>query len=541
MKKNNKLVYSLYVLLVCAIIYLASSFIFNKNTIELVNKEVNIALDSKYQIEIKDDKDPSKFEYVSSDTNIVEVDNSGLVTPKSGGSATITVKKEKSSDTVLVNISSDTILLSKNQIKMGVSQTYDIKELITNYSSDLTYNYKTVSNGIINVNSNGIVNSLSKGNDSVIVSLNNGYKVTININVVDNSLDPESIIINKKNVKLRVGASTNLTTSFAPRNANNKKLTWTSSNLNVVSVDKNGKVTARKVGKATITATTFNNKTSSVEVSVTSALKKDKKTTTSEIKRIELDTYNVELNKGDSTSIKVTFVPNKVKKKELKWTSSNKKVATISKGTIKALSEGNAVIIVKTENKKSAKIYVKINKATVYPISIHLNKKYIDLELGKTEKITAKIYPEDSNDKTITWSSADKKIAEVNNGVITAKGVGKTTISAKTYNSFVSFITVNVVDKIVLPSKIKMEKSSIDINIGESKRVNVSFEPNNVTNKGLTWSSSDSKVVSIKNGVVTGIRKGSAVVSATSINGIITKTTINVKEVYSKGIGLNHK
>ena len=540
MKKNNKFVYSLYTLLVCAIFYLAFSFVFNKNSVELVNKEVNIALNSKYQIEIKDDKNYSKYEYISSDTKILEVSSTGLVTPKSGGTATITVKKGRSSDSVRVNISSDTIDLSKNQINLSVSQTYDLKKLINNYSSEKNYKFKTISNNIINVSDNGVVTGISKGNDNVFVSLNNGYSTTISITVVESNLDPENIIINKKNIKLRVGENTKLTTSFVPRNVNNKKITFLSSNPNVITVDSTGKITAKKVGKSTVTATTYNNKTSSIDVSVISALKKEKRNTVSEIKRIETDTTNIELNIGDSTFIKVFFVPNKVKSKKLKWSTNNKKVAVVTNGIVKGVKEGNAVITVKTENKKIVRINVKVNKKLVYPTSIQVNKKLLDLEIGKSEKINAKIYPEDANDKTIIWSSSDKTIADVNNGVITAKGVGKAIISAKTSNSFISLITVNVVSKIILPSKISMEKPNIDVNIGENKRISVSFEPSNVTNKNLTWSSSNTKIVNVKNGVITGIRKGSAVVTATSINGISARTTINVKEVYTKGIGLNY-
>lgn len=538
MKKNNKLIYSLYVLLVLAIIYLAFSFVFNEKRIELVNKEANIALNSKYQIEIKDDKDYSKYEFVSSDNKIVEVSSTGLVTPKSGGSATITVKKGKSSDTVVVNVSSNTIEISKNHLKLGVSQTYDLKELISNYSFENKYIYKVTNSNILRVNNNGIVTALSKGNGKVNISLDNGYSVNIDINIVENSIDLESILINKRNINLRVGGSTYLTLSFAPRNSNNKSVVWTSSNPQVVTVDKNGKIIAKKVGIVTITATSYNNKTDSIDVRVTSAIKKSKKKT-NEIKRIESDTSNVDINVGDSVKVKVTLIPSKVKDKKLKWATSNKKVAIVKNGIIKAVGEGSAVIVAKTSNKKTIKVKVKVNKKIVYPLSVIVNKKSLDLEIGKKDKIIAKVIPDDANDKTITWSSSDNSIVSVNNGEIVANKVGNAIITAKTSNSFVSLIAVNVVDKIVLPSKITIEKPNVNLNVGENKRINVTFEPSDVTNKGLKWNSSNTKVVIITNGVLTGIRKGTAIISATTINGITTKTTVNVSEIKASGIGLN--
>ncbi len=80
----------------------------------------------------------------------------------------------------------------------------------------------------------------------------------------------ESVTINKTTLKLEVGKTATLTATVSPADAVDKTVSWTSSDAGVASVDANGKVTAQKEGKATITVTTTDgNKTATCEVTVT--------------------------------------------------------------------------------------------------------------------------------------------------------------------------------------------------------------------------------------------------------------------------------
>jgi arabinogalactan endo-1,4-beta-galactosidase len=119
---------------------------------------------------------------------------------------------------------------------------------------------------------------------------------------------------------------------------------WKSSNKKVATV-KNGKVTAKKVGKATITVTTKTGKTAKCVVTVQKKAVKAKKLT--------LSSKSIVLEKGKSVTLKVTKNPISATDK-LTWSSSNKKVATVKKGKVTAKKAGKTTITVKTSKGKKA-------------------------------------------------------------------------------------------------------------------------------------------------------------------------------------------
>lgn len=149
--------------------------------------------------------------------------------------------------------------------------------------------------------------------------------------------------------KLTAGAKekVQLKAVIAPANADNQTVTYASSNPKVAAVSASGKVTAKKKGKAVITAVTANGKKASVTVTV-------KKTP----KKITLSAKTKTLKKKKTWKAKVKFTGGAASYK-ITWTSSKKSVATVDKtGKIKALKPGKAVITAKTFNGKKAKVTI---------------------------------------------------------------------------------------------------------------------------------------------------------------------------------------
>ena len=103
-----------------------------------------------------------------------------------------------------------------------------------------------------------------------------GYKGTAaeryarnnDFNFVQLQVVPTSVALNKTTLTLDTGKTSTLKATVYPSNAANKKCTWSSSNTSIATVDKNGKVTAKASGTATITVKTSNGKTATCKVTV---------------------------------------------------------------------------------------------------------------------------------------------------------------------------------------------------------------------------------------------------------------------------------
>ena len=174
-------------------------------------------------------------------------------------------------------------------------------------------------------------------------------------------VSPDTLTLTKK------GETAQLTAEVTPSYADNKRVTWQSSDEKVATVDENGKVTAVGNGTATITATSVSGSyTATVSVTVKIPV---------EIQKLTIEAEKETLTKiGESTELKVKIEPENADLQKLIWKSDNEKVAiTDENGKVTAVGNGTAEITVTTEDGKitaSIMITVKvpdeptINKST---------------------------------------------------------------------------------------------------------------------------------------------------------------------------------
>lgn len=153
----------------------------------------------------------------------------------------------------------------------------------------------------------------------------------------------------------------------------------------------------------------------------------------------------VDITVGGEYSYKVSNI---VKNSTYKWTSGNKKVATITnKGVVTGIKKGTADIICTVKTPKS--VYYLVSKVTVRDSaeSVKINNKISALNLGQKYDLNRTLAPADSNDKVI-WSSSNTSIAKPDSlGRIKALKTGKVKITAKTLSGRTDSVMINVVDK----------------------------------------------------------------------------------------------
>ena len=163
------------------------------------------------------------------------------------------------------------------------------------------------------------------------------------------------ITLEKTKLSIGKGGKSQLVAKVTPENATDKELVFTSSDKKIATVTSDGLIKAKKVGKCVITVSTKDGKyNATCKVTVTKNVK---------VTGVKLNKKSKTLKKGKTFTLKATLKPTKATHTEVKWTSSNKKVATVdADGKVTAVGKGSCKITVKTKDgnyEASCKITVK--------------------------------------------------------------------------------------------------------------------------------------------------------------------------------------
>lgn len=383
------------------------------------------------------------------------------------------------------------------------------------FTFDVTVNENAKGSGLMGFNCVGIQTGTNDndrtdidGKDVPLTTLDkNGNK--IENGEIPVAIELSSLKINKEDFTMTKGTSETLTVTGTPAEAlEGQTITWKSSNKDVVTVDSKGKVEAVGVGNATITATAAG-KSDSVKITVNNPLKK-----------ITVDPATLTLKKGTSKTLSVKYDPaDTTDNKAVTWESSDKSVATVdANGKVTALKDGSATITAKI-GKLTATCALTVQEKKLTGIS--LDKTALELSKGQSSEALKVIYtPADTtDDKTVTWSSADEKIATVG----THKAECTVTVNAKLTGIKVT------------PDKVTVEK-------GQKANLNVTYLPADTTDeKAVTWKSENESVATVdENGVVTAVAGGKTKVIATAkANNKITAVCEVKVPIHTESIALN--
>ena len=450
----------------------------------------------------------------SSDPSVATVDNNGNISAISSGSADITVSTVNDIQAVCrVTVTAPAVNpildVSPNLMKLGVGESGQLTTRLSPADSSKILSFTSSDPSVASVDSTGKVTALKAGTATITVSGSGIVSRTSTITVVS---VPTSVKINKTSLKLQKGSSEKLSAAISPSDAENQSITWTSSDASVAIVDAWGSVVGIKSGKATITAETANGMKSECKVTVLG-----------DPTGIKLSKTKLSILKGKSTTIKAT-VQGTDPVDTVYWYSSDTKVATVKDGKIKAVAGGKATITAKTINNKSAKCTVTV---TVNPSGVKLNKTKLTIGKGDKATLKATVNPSNASSKTVKWSSSNSKVVTVKNGKITAKKVGTATITAKSSNGKKASCKVTVKEK---PKSVKLSKTKLTLETGNTAKLKATIKPAKVYSTKLTWTSSNKKVVTVKNGKLTAVKAGKATITVRTANGKKATCKVTVKK-----------
>ena len=462
-----------------------------------------------------------KVTFISSNSRVATVSENGLIKGISAGNAIITISSsngiKKEVRVVVKEIHATDIILSKTTTSLKVGQEEKISyTIIPNNVTNNRITWKSSNTNVVTITDNGTLKGINPGSATIKCKIGNVEK-NINVTVVVNTINVSSINISG-NSTISIGETTTLKATISPSNATNQTITWTSSNTNIASVSSNGLVKGISEGEVTITAR-IGNKTANYQIKVNPI----------SVSAISVIPQNIELHVSKTQAITTTILPNNATNKNLTYTSSNQNIATVSSnGIITAISKGSATITVSSSNGKKATIFVTVKENIVDVTSISVNKTNLNLEKGNSETIIATINPSNATNKTLTWSSNNTNIATVNNGIIKGINVGTATITVSSSNGKKATIFVTVKENIVDVTSISVNKTNLNLEKGNSETIIATINPSNATNKTLTWSSNNTNIATVNNGIIKGINVGTATITVSSNNGKQATITVNV-------------
>ncbi|MCR4801545.1 MAG: Ig-like domain-containing protein [Lachnospiraceae bacterium] len=496
--------------------------------------EKGTSLDVSGRVKLTPADATSTIRWGTTESKIASVDGNGILKGVSVGTTYLFAGTESYLSqmiTVQVIIPSTGITLPAEMtlnLSIDAEKTKAIDYKLTADNSTANLVWKTTDPKICTVNEKGIVSAVSVGNTYILVYSKNGnLSGYVLVHVI---MAAEGISLNDDEIIIDVGEEYHMTYAVTPAGSSGYKVTWSCQHEKIAKVDQNGVITGVSEGTTFVMAKLATGAVQYVTVNVVF-----------KAKGIALSRDTLELVKGDTFTMNVTFTPEQTTNKQMNWSSDNALIASVSsKGKIKGLKGGTTIIRAVSEDgnyKAECVVYV-IEEVS----KMKLNHSSYNLPVGKSFMLTAKVTSNSASNKKVKWTSSNSRIASVSSsGQVFGKKIGTCKITAKTTDGSIisKSCTVRVIKR---ATGIQINKVYLKVIEGHSKKIKAKVTPSNATIKNLSWSSSDETIAMVSNtGKITGITPGTCKVTAKTTDGSKLKVSCNVivlKEVPATGIDL---
>ncbi len=225
------------------------------------------------------------------------------------------------------------------------------------------------------------------------------------------------------------------------------------------------------------------------------------------VESIELSESELELLVDETASLTYTIDPSSAENADVKWSSSDKDVAVVSKnGKVTAIGAGECTITVEAQGKEAT------CEVTVIDVeSLELSESSLELMIDTEAELTCTIEPKEAKDAVVEWSSSDKDVATVSKkGKVIAVGIGTCTITAK-----VQGITATCTITVYNVEALSLDKTSMELVVEDTQQLSYLISPAEASDVAVTWTSSDESVATVsKDGTVTAVGPGTCTITA---------------------------
>jgi uncharacterized protein YjdB len=270
--------------------------------------------------------------WFSSDSNVASVDSKGKVMATGNGSATITAKAgdQEATCAVTVTVPVESISLNKTELTLNKGDRETLVATVKpNDATEQTVTWSSSDLSVATITANGTVIAMGRGKATIMAKI--GYEsasceITVKVPV-------KYIMLSQTSLTLNEGESVTLEAAVIPDDADNKAVTWSTSDGSIVSVNQDGTIHAIKQGSADIIA-------KAGDKQMTCAV-----TVVKQVTSITLDKDNLTLLVGNTSTLTATILPDDATDKTVMWASCNLDVATVENGVVKGIGVGETTII----------------------------------------------------------------------------------------------------------------------------------------------------------------------------------------------------
>lgn len=459
----------------------------------------------------------NEVKWNSSDSTIANIDNQGVVRGISFGECTISAITENGlSSEISISVFKHVESLSvPKTLSVGISQIVPIEAVL--YPLGETNGkiiWETSDSNIAVVDKDGKVSGVSKGNCIITATtLDGGYEAKCEVTVIQ---PVESVSVSSKALSLNVGEMSSLSVSVLPYEADDKSISWLSTDISVANVSDMGMISAVSPGVAKIyAASNYNPEIRDFcEVTVVQP-----------VTGIKLNKSELEIIEDESISFETTILPENATNKSVTWASSDVSIAMVSSdGTVYGIKPGQATIMATTvDGGFVALCKVTVKAKTVVADAIQLSPNSVTIVKGENLQLNVVLTPDNVSNKTVNWTSTNTGVATVDaSGLVRAISDGKTQIIATTTDgsNLSAICEVTVENQFISVTKIEINPTSERIAKGKSVMLNAVITPEDASLKTVSWSSTNPGVATVsQNGEVTAVSEGNAIVIASTQDG----------------------
>ena len=271
--------------------------------------------------------------------------------------------------------------------------------------------------------------------------------VTVDVSGIVDEIKMDPVLANSISIsgpdQVKAGETGQFTASVEPVNTTYKDYVWSVDNTDYATISQDGLLTAKEAGaghyvevkvgiKDRRNGNVYEERDKSVYIP-------EKPAVVINVTDLKINGAKESLRAGKTMQLKAVVTPSDATNSDVYWESSDEDYAIVNEnGLVKAFTEGigkTVTIRVVSDDAEDVSASVSFTITGLPPTKVSLDKKKATMNAGEGLQLMETVLPKKAYDKSVTWTSSNKKVAVVDaDGYVIAKKAGKATITVKTVN-----------------------------------------------------------------------------------------------------------